>query len=78
LDDAVPLEPTPDVKPDDDGWSCCHGGILSLLLSKRFASSNDIRFLLEINCLAKITMKSIRKISNNRYFTLFNGCFSTF
>ena len=59
LEDAVPLEPMPDVKPDDDGCSCCHGGIISLLLSKRFASSNVIFFLSAINCLAR--KKSIKK-----------------
>ncbi len=52
FEDAVLVEPIPDVSPEDDGWSCCHGGILSLLLSKRLASSNDI-FLLSINCFAK-------------------------
>jgi len=50
-------ELVPDVRPDDDGWSCCHGGILSLLLSKRLASSNEIRFLFEINCLAKLRVE---------------------
>jgi len=52
--DALPLEPRPD--DDDavvDGLSCCKGGILSLFLSKRLASSNEIFFLFAINSLAK-------------------------
>lgn len=49
----IELEPTVDVKPDEDGCNCCQGGILSLLLSRRFASSNEIRFLFEITCLAE-------------------------
>ena len=52
FDDAVPLEPMPDVSPDDDGCNCCHGGILSLFLSNRLASSNENFFLLAMTCLA--------------------------
>lgn len=52
FDEAVPLEPIPEVRPDDDGCNCCHGGILSLFLSRRLASSNEIFFLFAITCLA--------------------------
>ena len=78
-DEPVPLEPMPDVRPDDDGWSCCQGGMLSLFLSRRLASSNEMRFLLDINCFAKNRTKgNSSKGAHWRQLTLFNSSFATF
>lgn len=76
LEEAVPLEPIPDVKPEDDGCSCCQGGMLSLLLSKRFASSKEI-FLLSIICLARRMKRSGMKSGGEiRSSTLLDRAFA--
>jgi hypothetical protein len=56
IDEAVPDVPSADVKPDDETCNCCHGGILSLPLSNRLASSNEIFFLLTMTCFAGKTI----------------------
>lgn len=59
LDEAVPLEPI----PDEDECSCCHGGMISLLLSRRLASSNVIFFLSAISSLAKRHVHGASRVS---------------
>lgn len=67
-----------DVRPEEEGCSCCHGGMLSLLLSKRFASSKEMRFLLEINCLAENGKEANVRLRTSIDFTFFNRGFPAF